>query len=278
MKKLESVVLLGILLLSFAKSYGQWQPDFRLTNNPANSYTPFNNAWCIAASGGDVHVVWWDNRVGNDEIYYKRSTDSGLSWGADTRLTSNSGSSQYPSISISGLNVHVAWQDDRDGNFEIYYNRSTDGGVNWETYIRLTDNTSASKFPSLSVSGSNVHVVWQDYRDGNWEIYSKRNPTGNPTGIEIISSEVPEDFKLGQNYPNPFNPSTIITYDLPAAGHVTLSVYDVLGNEVQKLVNESQAAGRYKVEFTATGLASGVYLYQITAGSFVQTRKLLLLR
>ena len=99
------------------------------------------------------------------------------------------------------------------------------------------------------------------------------------TGTSVSAKELPPgSFLLRQNYPNPFNPSTTIAYDLPAASRVTLSVFDVLGREVQTLVNENQVAGRYRVEFAPTGLASGVYLYRITAGEFVQTRKLLLLR
>jgi hypothetical protein len=252
-----------------------WGADTRLTNNADISwYTS------ISAFGSVVHVVWTDLRDGSDpEIYYKRSTDGGVSWEADTRLTNSAGISYFPSVAVSGSVVHVVWYDLRDINYEIYYKRSTDEGLTWGTDTRLTNNSAVSWYPSVAVSGSTVHVVWQDLRDlDGGEIYYKRDPIGNPTGIEIISSEVPEGFKLGQNYPNPFNPSTIIAYDLPAAGHVTLSVYDVLGGEVQTLVNESQAAGRYKVEFDATGLASGVYLYRITAGSFVQTRKLMLLR
>jgi len=252
-----------------------WGTDTRLTTHSAVS-----DQTSIAVSGLLVHVVWRDDRDGNTEIYAKRSADGGLSWGADIRLTNNTAISRYPSIATSDSVVHVVWQDDRDGpNGEIYYKGSTDAGLSWEADTRLTNNVGGSDLPSVAVSGPVVHVVWRDNRDDlNWEVYYKRNPTGNITGITNIGSEFPEEFKIEQNYPNPFNPSTIIKYDLPAAGHVTLSVYDVLGREVQKLVNESQAAGRYKVEFTATGLASGVYLYRITVGSFVQTRKLLLLR
>ena len=75
--------------------------------------------------------------------------------------------------------MHVVWYDNRDGNNEIYYKRSTDAGINWGADTRLTNNTAYSEYPSVAVSGSVVHVVWNDYRDGNSEIYYKRNPTGN---------------------------------------------------------------------------------------------------
>ena len=81
-----------------------------------------------------------------------------------------------------------------------------------------------------------------------------------------------------QNYPNPFNPSTTITYHLPKTSNVELKVYDVLGNEIATLVNEVQSAGRYTVDFNATNIASGVYLYKIKAGDFIITKKMILIR
>ena len=156
-------------------SHAQWQPDVRLTNNSAVSWTSYNNAWNIAASGSVLHALWYDNRDGNYEIYYKRSTDAGMSWGADTRLTNNSALSELPSVAVSGQVVHVAWEEQRDGNREIYYKRSTDGGTSWGADIRLTNNSAGSIRPSVSASGSTVHVVWDDDRDGNREIYYKRS-------------------------------------------------------------------------------------------------------
>ncbi len=97
MKKIIFTIVLVLILNSsflIENCFAQWQPDVRLTNDPANSYTSYNNAWCIASSGIVVHVVWYDNRDGNNEIYYKRSTDAGVSWGADTRLTNNTAESE----------------------------------------------------------------------------------------------------------------------------------------------------------------------------------------
>jgi hypothetical protein len=89
---------------------------------------------------------------------------------------------------------------------------------------------------------------------------------------------LPKEFYLAQNYPNPFNPSTTISYQLPAQSHVTLKVYNVLGQEVATLVNEVKEPGSYEVMFDAKGLASGVYLYRLTAGSLTQTKRMVLLR
>ena len=85
-------------------------------------------------------------------------------------------------------------------------------------------------------------------------------------------------FQLEQNYPNPFNPSTKISYSIPQQGNVTLKVYDLLGNEVATFVNEEREAGSYEIEFNAINLSSGIYFYKLSAGSFVETKKMILLR
>lgn len=98
------------------------------------------------------------------------------------------------------------------------------------------------------------------------------------TSIKESENEIVSSFLLYQNYPNPFNPSTLISYSIPQSGFVTLKVYDLLGNEVATLVNENELAERYEVEFNASKLSSGIYLYKLQAGSFVQTRKMILLK
>ena len=111
--------------------------------------------------------------------------------------------------------------------------------------------------------------------------YKINQLTGVETDVEVVQS-----FSLGQNYPNPFNPSTVISWQLAVGAHVTLKVYDVLGNEVATLVNENQSSGSYKVEFkSAVGsrqLVSGIYFYQLRTtfggGNFVETKKMLLLK
>jgi len=100
--------------------------------------------------------------------------------------------------------------------------------------------------------------------------------------IKTETSEMPNTFKLLQNYPNPFNPSTVISYQLPVSSDVVLKVFDVLGNEIATLVDEYKTAGRYEVEFNTTSIknqtSSGIYFYKLEAGSFVKTRKMVLLK
>jgi len=101
---------------------------------------------------------------------------------------------------------------------------------------------------------------------------------GKVLGIALNNPGLPKSPNLEQNYPNPFNPTTTIRYALPQRSHVTLTVFNVLGQQVATLVNESQDAGYHDVRFDANGLASGVYFYRIVAGEQVATKRLLLIR
>ena len=92
---------------------------------------------------------------------------------------------------------------------------------------------------------------------------------------KIRESIVPLKTNLEQNYPNPFNPSTVISYRLSTAGHLTLKVFDVLGKEVAALVNETKNAGNYSVQFNAAKLSSGIYFYRLQSGNFVETKKMI---
>jgi len=98
------------------------------------------------------------------------------------------------------------------------------------------------------------------------------------TDVKTNVTTVPAKYTLSQNYPNPFNPSTVISYSIPKESRVTLKVYNVLGKEVATLVNSNQKAGEYKMQFNASKLATGVYFYTISAGDFVNTKKMLLIK
>jgi len=98
------------------------------------------------------------------------------------------------------------------------------------------------------------------------------------TGIEDEQSIIPAVYKLNQNYPNPFNPSTIINYQIPEEGFVTLKIYDILGKDVKTLVNEQKAVGSYNIKFDASDLASGFYIFQIRINSYISSKKMLLIK
>jgi Secretion system C-terminal sorting domain len=99
------------------------------------------------------------------------------------------------------------------------------------------------------------------------------------TPVSVLNNKnLPKRFSLLQNYPNPFNPSTTINYQIPTSGMVSIKVYDVLGKEVATLVNEEKPAGSYEANFNAANLSSGIYFYKIQSGSFIETKKMILLK
>jgi hypothetical protein len=101
---------------------------------------------------------------------------------------------------------------------------------------------------------------------------------GFPVGVEENEIVIPTEYALYQNYPNPFNPSTNIKYSVPETGSVKLSIYSVIGEQVAVLVDEIVQAGFYEVTFDASNLPSGAYFYRLQAGSFVVTKKMMLLK
>ncbi len=102
--------------------------------------------------------------------------------------------------------------------------------------------------------------------------------TPNTVGINPLGSYVPADFKLFQNYPNPFNPTTKIKFDLPSNGFVSLKIYDVMGREVENLVNENLKAGSYEVEFSGVQKSSGIYYYKVYTEKYQETKKMILVK
>lgn len=124
--------------------------------------------------------------------------------------------------------------------------------------------------------------------DAQWDYYDKSaldnfsiNPFSSDVEQELIDG-YPEDFILSQNFPNPFNPSTVISYQLPVSSEVILKVFDVLGNEVATLVDEFKPAGTYEAEFNTSSInhfpSSGVYFYQLRADSYIETKKMVLMK
>ncbi len=147
------------------------------------------------------------------------------------------------------------------------------GGGNYAPYFisRFTTGDSVLKTSTFYY----VMSTWNPYNT----VIMKSSIQGSPaTGVSITEPTPPATFNLGQNYPNPFNPTTVILYQLPATGAVTLRVYDILGQLVATLVDETKPAGSYTVQFNASGLASGEYVYRLTAASYEQSREMLLLK
>jgi len=145
-----------------------------------------------------------------------------------------------------------------------WYDDSVSLGLKYD--LVNSDNMGGIGIWALSYDGSNSEL-WN-------EIYLKFGLVG----ISQLGNEIPNQFKLYQNYPNPFNPTTAIKFDLPKDANVSIKVYDMLGNEVVKLVDEFKKAGSYSVDFNGTNLASGVYFYRIEAGDYVMNKKMVLVK
>lgn len=174
--------------------------------------------------------------------------------------------------------VHLNWTTATEKNnlgFEI--EKSTDNS-NWEKLGFVSGNGSTTIASHYSFADGNITPGLISYRLKQLDY----DGTFNYSEIVNVNVEVPLHFSLEQNYPNPFNPSTKIIWNVPASGWQTLKVFDVLGNEITTLVNEYRQAGKYEMEFgnilNNRSLVSGVYFYQLKAGNFTQTRKMLLAR
>lgn len=186
-----------------------------------------------------------------------RTTDYGNSW---NKIDS--------SITLSSLKNFVF---NKSGN--IFTNngkcifKSIDNGTTW----RCID--SVLKVTAMAVDNEGYLYVGTD-RQGIF-----RSADATSVGIDnTINHFLPAEYFLSQNYPNPFNPETKISYQLPVFEHVTLKVYDLLGREVAKLVDEAKEAGIYEVKFNGINLPSGVYFYRLKSGSFINTKKFVLMR
>jgi hypothetical protein len=129
----------------------------------------------IAVSGNNVYVVW-EERIpqGGVDIFFRRSTDGGASFGETTDLSENAVVSLFPGIAVSGNNIYVVW---RDGS-EISYRMSTDGGASFGSTDNLSNNAGFSQASAITASGSNVYVVWTDDTSGNTEILYRRSTDG----------------------------------------------------------------------------------------------------
>ena len=227
---------------------------FRSTNNGTN-WTPANNGltdanvFALAVSGTNLFAGTFSR------VFI--STNNGTSW-----TPANSGMTYYIvySLVVFGTNLFAGT------NGGVFL--STNNGMSW-----TEANTGLTNTPvALIVSGSNLFAGTDSNRV--W-----RRPLSEMiTDVEDQSNEIPSQFVLEQNYPNPFNPSTTINFSVPSSEFVTLKVYDILGKEVATLVNEEKQAGYYSVNFNASNLATGLYIYKLQAGNFVQTKKMILLR
>lgn len=202
------------------------------------------------------------------------TVDNGASW-SQTSLDDK----DIFALTSSWQNIYAG--SNREANFFI----STNNGLTW---IQRSEGIVNAEIASLCIF--NEHIFAGTKSSGIF-----KRPISELTGIEPISTEIPSQFSLSQNYPNPFNPSTTINFSIPLLRGVTgeagqlvtpgregvftsIKIYDIIGNEITTLVNEQITPGAYSVEWDAANYPSGVYFYRLTAGEFIQTNKMILLK
>jgi hypothetical protein len=258
---------------------------------------------CDDRRGGAI-ITWEEPRNGSLNVYAQRIDSSGnqqwLSTGIPL-LTGEIGTDRLPEIVENGKGgAFVIWQDSRQTavdptNYDIYVQGiGANGSLAYQANgMPVTIAPKPQAFSNyfkrgIALTDTNgiAVVAWEDGRDNNQtktdygQIYAQRIvfPPGLLTGISPGGGPAPESFRLDQNYPNPFNPTTTIGYGLPAWEHVSLEVFNILGQRTATLVDEDQPPGDHKVVFNGTRFASGVYFYRLRAGSFIQTHKLVILK
>jgi hypothetical protein len=238
-------------------SLGTWTNTGGLiTGRAYHTATLLTNGKVLVACGNNYY-----GSIASSELY-----DEQIGTALPVELTSFTGKS------VSG-NVVLSWTTATEKNnagFDV--ERSTDNTafskIGFVKGNGTTTQSHAYAFTDSKTSGKVFYRLKQTDYDGKFE-YSKT--------VEVQAG-TPKAFALMQNYPNPFNPSTVISYQLPVSSQIILKVYDVLGREVKTLVNEHKVAGSYTANFDASKYASGVYFYRLQAGSFVQTKKMLLVK
>ncbi|MGB5530577.1 MAG: T9SS type A sorting domain-containing protein [Ignavibacteriaceae bacterium] len=261
-----------------------WSDPVNLTNDASFQ----NEVYMILNGNSELYIAYVDGTSLSD-IYLIKSTDSGQTWSVPVNMTNNPGKSSNPCISIFDNYLYFIWSDNSHtsplfDSSDVFFKWSSDNGSTWQDSLNLSDNSSNSLRPRIcyDLNGPlpapwlDITVFWYDFAEGNSEIFAK-NGNHNIVTTEQFC-EVPFSFSLEQNYPNPFNPSTKIKFTISDFGFVILKVFDVLGNEVATLVNEEKSAGEYEVEFNRKNLPSGIYFYRIQSGSFVDTKKMILLK
>ncbi len=171
-------------------------------------------------------------------------------------------------------------------NYKIY--KYVTSEFDWQPYGTVTTNFFEDVNESYPIKGGIGITHPVQYKITAVDYHPFESPASNIVVTNVsgaspekiianpTSESVPTEYSLQQNYPNPFNPSTKISYSIKEEGLITLKVYDVLGIEVATLVNESKPAGIYEVEFNASQLPSGMYIYKLQAGSFTDVKKMLL--
>ena len=196
--------------------------------------------------------------------------------------TYTEGSAQFTSVTTTVYNIHIdAW-----GTMIMPSGKTVEALRSREQSISTTyffgipiGNSISVHYYFTAKTGESLSILADSEDPPTSGFITGSVGWGNDdvTSVENLN-EIPKQFSLKQNYPNPFNPTTNIEYSISKSSHVSLNVYDILGNKVSELVNETQSAGNYRYTFDGSGLTSGVYFTQLQAGENIQTKKMTLLK
>jgi hypothetical protein len=282
---------------------GTWSSGvFRSTNNGA-TWLPTgisSQEWIAAFATDSINLIAGSNEMGLYGGVFL-TTDNGTSW---TNLLNIA----VVDIAVRGDNILAIQQIGYWGRIQWKMHRSRDYGETWNEINSalvyrgcLLENEKhffyGNGWGEVFVS-SDFGTTWENVDSGLTTPYNHINSlvsdntylfAGTQDGVwrrplsEMITDvedtqQLPTKFSLSQNYPNPFNPSTTIKYSIPQLSNVVIKVFDVIGKEIKPLVNDEKPVGTYEVNWNAANLPSGVYFYQMKAGQFISTKKMLLLK
>ncbi len=194
--------------------------------------------------------------------HLNKTTNFGQTW------TSVGG--DLPNIPLNDIIVDPVYKGNLYAATDVGVMISSNGGKNW--------NTLGTGMPEVPVHDLAIHSPTRKLFAFTHGRSAYSFDLTSLTSVNGAQSPIVKSFALGQNYPNPFNPVTVISYQLTVNSYVTLKVYDALGREVETLMNERKAAGSYIIHWDANSYPSGVYFYRLQAGSFAETKKMLLLK
>ena len=241
--------------------YCMYQRYFQPMDTTLNE--PFPYMW------GDTSD-WSQGGFPNGEIWMTKSIDGGWSWYEGINVTNTHTPNAAPGMCMSELTPSMS-PDVVNGYCHIFYIEDKDAGAINQNEGTWTLNDVI--YHRVPIEGIPEEPVLPPY-----PMHCDSTGMPAPSWVEEEPGLYPHEFELSQNYPNPFNPSTVISFELRAASFMELVVYDVGGREVRRLVDGYRSAGKYEEVFDGSELASGVYFYQLKAGGFSSTKKMVLMK